>query len=130
MSFDTLRQLVYTRFDGSWSGNNVSRGYNDDFNPPSSGTWVRVTVVPFDTENANIGGTLQRTSGEIVVQCFAPVGSGDKILLDMCDEVKGIFQNAQFSGVDCYATNFVPVGESGDWFQFNANTEFKYDVYS
>ena len=129
MSFDTLRKAVIDQFDASWSGSQVSRGGNDDFDPPSSGTWVRIQVVPFGSENADVGGTLHRTIGEIVVQCFAPAKSGEKALLDMVDEVTSIFQNKTFNGVECFATSLVRVGASGDWYQFNANTEFKYDVY-
>lgn len=128
MSFDALRVAVTNRFNAEWSGSNVAYGANHDFDPPATETWVRLNVVPFDTENAAVGKDFQRTSGEIVVQCFAPRFSGEKVLNDMVDEVRDIFQNQGFSGVDCLATKLVNVGVSGDWYQFNANTEFRYDV--
>ena len=130
MSAETLRQAVVNQFDTSWSGDYVDRGSNHKFDPPGDTNWVRLQTLPFGTDNIDVGGTLQRTEGEIVVQCFAPANTGERSLLLMIDEVKSIFQNQNFEGVQCYATSTIKVGENGGWYQINANTPFQYDVYS
>jgi len=130
MSAESLRKAVVDRFDSLWSGSYVDRGSNHKFDPPVDATWVRIQTQPFGTDNIDVGGSLQRTEGEIVVQCFAPTNTGERGLLLMADEVKSIFQNQTFVGVQCYATSTIKVGESGGWYQVNANTVFQYDVYS
>lgn len=130
MSFNALRKAVYDKFDSMWTGSHVARGRNTKFDPPKGPgvTWVRISVAPFNTKNVEVGRGRQRTTGEIMVECHVPLLSGDQIFADMVDEVKAIFENTSFDGVNTFATSMVPVGEVGDWYKVNANTSFYYDV--
>ena len=87
-------------------------------------------TIEFITNNAQVGGDMQRSIGEILVQCFVPINTGEKQLNVMCDAARTIFQNQNFGGVSCFATSINRIGATGNWYQFNASTAFQYDVFS
>lgn len=132
MSFNTLREEVANQFIANWSGDltQVDYGGNNEFKPSDEVPWVRLSINVLSSINGEVGGDMQRSDGLIAVQCFVPVNTGEKLILEMVDDVVSTFQNKNFGGVKCYATNPVRVGESGNWYQYNASTVFQYDVFS
>lgn len=133
MSFEALRKAVADKFIAEWTATEITKvdfGGNQEFTPPVNGVWVRLNINPFLTENAEIGDNFQRTEGLIVVQCFAVKNTGEKELFELVDAATLLFQNQNFDSVRCYATSAIRVGESGNWYQFNASTVFQYDVFS
>lgn len=132
---DALRLAVTGRFLTLWTGAGdpivVDPGDNSGFVPPvDAASWVRVNVIEYKTENAQVGSGFQRTPGEIIIQCFVPKGTGTKQLNAMRDEITSIFQNQNFDGVSCFATSVVKVGATANWYQHNVSTVFQYDVFS
>jgi hypothetical protein len=133
MSFETLRKAVEDQFIANWTGtalSNVDHGDNQDFDPPITDKWVRLITNVISNENAEVGANFQRAIGIITVQCFAPVNNGERDLLLFVDEVSSIFQNKKFGGVSCFTTMPVRLGDTGNWYQINAKTDFQYDVFS
>ena len=139
MSFEALRQKVEMGFldgmpanfpDALLDQSNVDYGANRLFSPPLNDNWVRVVINPASTLNAEIGANFQRTRGVITVQCFAPIKEGENELNRLVDGVTRVFQNKKFGNLECYATELRRIGVSENWYQFNAVTEFKFDVFS
>jgi len=131
---DALRISVETQFADNWTATDITDetdfGDNNRFTPPQDSEWVRVITSILSTQNAEVGKDFQRSIGIITVECYAPINTGEKALNDLIDSVKTIFQNKSFGGVECFATTPVRIGERGNWYQINAKTDFKYDVFS
>lgn len=130
---EAIRIAVTTRLLQNWSGdlNLVDVGANHKFEEPVDSAWIRLTIVPYLSENAEVGAHMQRTYGEIIVQCFVPLYSGEQDINLMCDEIRTIFQNQNFDGMRCLATSTIKIGASGgNWYQQNASTRFEFDDFS
>ena len=129
---NALRQEIEQFFIANFTGNiySVDFGGNNEFTPPDKTKWYRVGVNTFETNNASVGKDHVRTNGIIQVQCFVPKNTGEKQVSEMCEEIAAIFQNKDFGSVKCFATSSLRIGVSGNWYQFNANTEFLSDKFS
>ena len=65
--------------------NNLPAGYtkslvntpNSKFTTPSDSKFLRVTVIPFNTESGAASGGYKITSGLCVIDVFYPIGSND-----------------------------------------------------
>ncbi len=58
MSFVALKKVVSDQFKNNWSATiqrYVDYGDNHNFTPPQDEEWVRLTVNPTNTENAEVG---------------------------------------------------------------------------
>lgn len=127
---EALRVSVTEHFLALWSGANVDVGGNHSYSPIDGENWVRLNIIPFRTSNVEVGTHFQRTTGEILVQCFVPINTGERAISLMDDEVINIFQNQNFDNVSCFATSVLKIGASENWYQHNVATVFQCDVFS
>ena len=97
---------------------------NVSFSPPSSGGWIRPTLLPVATKNASLG-LSKRYSGIFWIQVFAPLLSGSKLAYEIAEELEVLFSNKQFDEVVCYASEITRTGNEGKgWFQLNVKVHF------
>lgn len=109
----------------------IDLGANSDFTPPIDGLpWCRLTHTILKNDNAQIGTAFQRAIGIITVQCFTKVKTGEKVSNEILAAVGEVFQNKNFSGVECFALTPVRVGTVKNWYQVNAKIDFIYSVFS
>lgn len=133
MSVSLLRQNVNARFKDNWVATpaaEIDYGMNKRFTPKDETPWCRLAVNITSTVNAEVGTRIQRIRGFIVVQCFVPLLSGEFKVDEMLEDAKDVFENETFESIQCFETDYRSVGPSGNWFQKNALTRFKYDVFS
>lgn len=148
MSWANTQDAIITRFSANTTvpaANIAWDGFNGPtFNPPDSAVWVRpsITAVPEAvarltgvTHPGPLGlGTLVPTyrEGMIIVQHFAPRGSGQNTVQDFVDLTNAIFHRQSFGAspvVVCrdadepIRTGFDP---SDEYFQINAVIPFYY----
>jgi hypothetical protein len=82
--------------------------------------WVRFSVIP-SGRTWPMTGTKRILEGEIVVQVFAPSGSGDGTVATLADSIGTLFSKYGASGVQCDEPNAPSViGDMDGWYQINA----------
>lgn len=132
MSFDLVRQVVETKFKADWGTRTaVDFGPNSNYVPLAGADWVRITTISLDNANAELGNHMTRQVGVIVVNIFVPKNTGEKAALDHATAVRDIFQNVYLAdGLRTLATDVRAVGTQDKlWYQINAETEYRYDVF-
>lgn len=136
MSYATLRTAVEGRFSSNWTYTAIA-WQNKTFDPSNKDDlgafdinlpWVRITINNGDSDQASIeNNPLKRATGIISVQVFTNPNTGGGLSDTYVDNVAAIFEDQSFGGVICQATSKRFVGQSGDWYQVNANTTFSFD---
>ena len=88
----------------------------------SNSPWVRFNVIPFArTWPTTPAGTKRVMDGEVVVQVFAPSGSGDGTAATLADAIGTLFSKYASGGVQCHEPKApVVVGDMDGWYQINA----------
>ena len=88
----------------------------------SNAPWVRFLVIPFArTWPTTPAGTKRVMDGEVVVQVFAPSGSGDGTAATLADSIGTLFSKYASGGVQCHEPKApVVVGDMDGWYQINA----------
>lgn len=95
---------------------------------PSSGGFVRFTIINGDSGTHGMGGnTIQaRDTGIVSLQVFVPKGTGTKRSRELCDAFAAIFEHKRFNGITTYTAAVTPAGYSGDkWLQVNVTIPFR-----
>jgi len=133
MGFAATEQVIRSRFNTLWAAaqSNVQVFFDnagDDITAPENAAWVRLTVLPGDSQQVEFGMTRRwRRVGQVVVQIFVPAASGTGLALELGDTVRDIFEGLTVSGVIFRATALNRVGLDGAWLQYNASTSFQAD---
>jgi len=100
--------------------------------PPSSGSWARVTVRHEDGFQATLsdhGGRRRfRRVGTVTVQLFTPDGDGQTLSDTLVAIVKGAFEGKSTPrSVIFRDVRVQEIGIDGIWFNCNVQADFEYD---
>lgn len=133
MSSEAIRQAVMSAFKNGWTATPQDRvlygaNRNSDFDDKEP--WIRISISEGSVQNSEVGKRFIRIRGFITVQCFVAYDAGDKAATYLTDSVRALLQNKSFSGVECSGTIARAVGQNGNWFQVNADTQFYFDDIS
>ena len=133
------RDEILGTFRTAWLADPISQDapifYWDrpDAEPPSSGSWCRITVRHARGEQATLSGeTGQREfehGGLVTVQIFAESGEGGTESDQLAAIAKNSFEGVTTSPGRVLFRNvrFNEVGQDGQWFQINVLADFEYD---
>lgn len=140
--FDTIKNLVYDRFETEWqttnartepwmTENDATDPVDADFNP-TGGAWLRLIVTEETRSQVSLGGTGSRkfeSTGRILVQCFVEFDSGTELLDTMLKIVKAIFEGVTFSGIHCFTAlpRRLEEPEPGRWHGKIMDIEYRYE---
>jgi hypothetical protein len=133
MSFADTENLIRSRFNTQWTALRPTipvfyDNAGDDVEPPENSEWVRLTVLPGDSQQVEMGRLRRwRRVGVIIIQIFVPAASGTGLAQELGDTVKQIFEGITVSSVIFRATSLNRVGLDGAWLQYNATTPFQAD---
>ncbi|MDP6698086.1 MAG: phage tail terminator-like protein [Candidatus Latescibacteria bacterium] len=139
MALTTTQTTLFTRWKAQWDTlrPNVPVAYpNVEFDPDGTSYdpdthqgWVRIGLSMGESYAAATGGTKKRyrNPGVLWVQVFTELNQGNKLALQIADDVATALRGVTVSGVVLLATSINEVGRSGPWYQVNANTRFRYD---
>jgi hypothetical protein len=123
--------VIRQRFAAQWAGVSPTIAYtfgDVKFDPPAAAPWVRLTILPGEAVQVEMGMKRRvRRTGLVVVDIFVPAGSGDGLAKSLGDAVAGIFQLRTLSGVVFRATSMERVGPDGPWVQYSASTPYQAD---
>lgn len=130
MSFDSERASIEGRFQSLWNNQTRIAFADVPFSPNTGESYVRIYVKPSADRSIELGTSLRRTFGAIIVQCFAPSPNGNAAARRMADAAFAIFRGAIFNGVICRDVTTTDVGQSGPWYQFNLAVSYWHDDVS
>jgi hypothetical protein len=123
---------IRSRFDSLWPSQfspRIPHTWGDtNYDAPEGSPWVRLTILPGQQQQAEMGQTRRfRRVGVVVVDIFVPAGSGDGQAKLMGDAVANIFLGRTVSGVIFRATSLERVQVDGAWLQYSASTPYQAD---
>lgn len=98
--------------------------------PPKSGAWARVTMEDTESDRVSLGRTARyRTDGVLIVQLFAPGGTGRQTTRALAELVIGAFRGKRTAGGVWFHREVArDVGADGPWWQTNVVIEYQYDT--
>lgn len=98
--------------------------------PPKSGTWARVTMQDTEGDRVSLGRTARyRTDGVLIIQLFAPGGTGRQTTRALAELVLAAFRGKRTAGgVWFHRERAQDVGADGHWWQTNVVIEYQYDT--
>lgn len=106
----TIAKFVRTIFD------------NEDSEPPTTGQWIRFTVVPGETVQVELGAKKRfRQFGMAVAQIYDEIGKGTKAinLLINAINTSGTFRSVSVAGVVYRTPSVLRVGRDRLFYQVN-----------
>lgn len=134
MTYTELMSTVYSHMSDNWTESAITYE-NTPYKPPVNDPWVRVSIVPFESENIAIGKTCGvRLRGLIAVQIFVRYDKGTGDAYELVDHAKEILENTTIGdSIYTYESSANVVGDSSrqlnhiesDWFQINVTTYFE-----
>lgn len=127
----TARMVAFTGIDKSRIDYSNSPAI---FKPPDKGLWCRLNIQYADSFMAGMANKpYTRIPGQIVIQCFARVRTGEKELTMLCDSLINHFAYWSSGHLECLEGSLKRVGQSdtignpsGSGFeQFNVHIRFR-----
>lgn len=135
--FADERRAIEERFTTNWGSTAPVRWENVEFVVPKNSEWVEISVDPGESHQITLQGQndgINRYPGQIVIQLFAPDGSGTQEIKTLADTAAGIFRRANFQAgssglIRCRIPWFQQVGrnEAGNY-QINVIVPYFRDV--
>jgi hypothetical protein len=90
--------------------------------------WVRFSCLAHD-RIWPMTGTKRILTGEVVVQIFAPSGSGDGAASILADSIGALFSQYASGGVQCDEPDAPTViGDQDGWYQINASIPWRAEI--
>ena len=129
MNFETINKSIRTHINHSTLGSQKIAFPNIEFtipDPPSP--FIRLSIKHGDTALLGCGlPKYQRSIGVVIMQVFVPEGQGDKLALQIVDEICTVLDNVDISTVRFQSTRVKEVGVAGGFYQLNTLTPFTSD---
>jgi len=75
-----------------------------------SSSFIKLYIDPTISLNPFLGAIKSRRVGLILMELFAPIGGGNRVIITHAEAVGDIFNNQSFSGVVCYGSNIRDIG--------------------
>lgn len=127
-----VQQAVYTRFAAQWT----STGYTFDNEvntnlDAGAASWAHVVVREAGGGQETLGGVGSRKfwrSGIIFVKLYTPIDGGVAPASTLAEQVRTIFEGANFSGVYTNNTQVRHIGPvDGRWYETMVTTAFNFE---
>lgn len=91
--YEKTAAIIETRFKNAWTDTPI-KFENVQFKQPATGTWVSITILRGDGEQASLGQTkLERQYGVVAFQVFVPENTGTRNAQRLMDKIALIFRN-------------------------------------
>lgn len=135
--FNAALMAAKAHFNASWVVGAAPRTpvhwpNQEPFLPPATGAWARFSMTFGEGRRVALGGRMDRWVGQVVVQIFAPIGTGDGAAWQLSDAVFDIFgaDRSLFTGdgrLRFWTPTARPVPGNSGWFQINVICPFQRD---
>lgn len=131
-TLNEAKEAVYLRFTDNFTGVTADRIAldNEEFNAPSAGTWVRLTVRSIARAQdtlGKVGNRRFRSTATVFVQVYTETNTGIQQSDALAKEAADIFEGVSFSGLDFRSATSRETGPDGRWYQAVVEAEFDFD---
>ena len=94
---------------------------NQKFTKPTAAHWARLTIRSQEGRPASIGGpsVRYRHDGNIILEVFAPEGTGDGRARELVDEGLAIIRGREEGGIIVWTARAIPIGVRDGWYKIN-----------
>jgi len=136
--FEDTDRAIQDRIKTQWADATTIKWPNVEFEQPKDAHWIAVHILDGGALKGSIGqgtGSLERYTGLVTCQVFAPEGKGTKTARGLADDFADIFKDAKFSSGSSGTITFdVPsirdVGrQEAGLYQINVNCPFRRDRF-
>lgn len=131
-TLNEAREAVYQRFVDNFTGVAASRITFDseDFDPPSTGSWVRLAVRSVGRTQRTLGRETNRkfrSQAVVFVQIFSEANAGTQSADALAKEAADIYEGVRFSGLAFQVASVREAGPDKRWYQMVVEADFDYD---
>lgn len=128
MSIESIRENIVSHFKNNFNGSEPIEWPNRPIEKPENGLWMRFAVSGTVEDRAELGRSGYEGTGAVIIQVFAPKGTGTKNSLVLADAVSAIFRNTVFNSITFDGVDVDLVGPSEGWHQTNVFIPFEVDL--
>ncbi|MDX8164903.1 phage tail terminator-like protein [Acinetobacter pittii] len=97
-----------------------------EFNVPKDGVWCRLAIVGGPSFISGIADKpCTRRTGNIMVQCFGRLHTGEKALTILSDALLAHFEYYSIDHLECLQGQSIFVGQDADFIQYNVSIGYK-----
>lgn len=132
MSNATEAAAIRSRFSTEWSDTTPIAWPNVSYTPTPGTAWVRLTILPADASQVELGAVGSRRfrhAGVIVVQVFVPENTGDGTVQTLAAQAAAVFRGVTVGEIRYGAPRVRTVGNDGaGWYQVNVECPYSRDT--
>lgn len=131
-TLNAAKEAIYLRFNTLYTGvaGNRITFDNEEFEEPTTGEWVRLTIRSLPGQQntlGKIGNRRFRRRAAVFVQVYTDTNTGVKQSDTLAKEAADVFEGVSFSGLDFGVASVLETGPSGRWYQSVVEAQFEYD---
>jgi len=128
MTLEQTRQAIIDRMQ-SFTGisqNRIQYPNAPDFTVPKEGLWCRLTIAGGPSFISGIADNpYTRRTGNIMIQCFDRLHTGEKALTILSDALLAHFEYFSFDDLECLNGQYINAGKDADFVQYNVIIGYK-----
>lgn len=128
MTLEQTRQVIIERMQsfGGISQERIQYPNAPGFNVPKEGLWCRLTIAGGPSFISGIADNpCTRRTGNIMIQCFDRLHTGEKALTVLIDTLLAHFEYFSFDDLECLNGQSINVGKDADFVQYNVIIGYK-----
>ncbi|WP_151828176.1 hypothetical protein [Acinetobacter oleivorans] len=128
MTLEQARQAIIDRME-SFTGiaqNRIQYPNAPGFTVPKEGLWCSLTIAGGPSYMSGIADNpCTRRTGNIMIQCFDRLHSGEKALTVLSDALLAHFEYFSIEHLECLNGQSIFVGQDTDFIQYNVSIGYK-----
>lgn len=128
MTLEETRQAIIDRMQ-SFNGiaqDRIQYPNAPGFNVPKEGLWCRLTIAGGPSFISGIADNpCTRRTGNIMIQCFDRLHTGEKALTILSDALLAHFEYFSFDYLECLNGQYINGGKDADFVQYNVTIGYK-----
>lgn len=127
MTLEQTRQAIVDRMQ-SFTGISQDRIQYPNapgFTIPKEGLWCRLSIAGGPSFTSGVADKpCARRTGNILIQCFGRVHTGEKALTILSDALLSHFEYFSFDDLECFNGQSLNVGKDADFVQYNVTFSY------
>ncbi|HCA5336796.1 hypothetical protein ACKEN5_16560 [Acinetobacter baumannii] len=128
MTLEQTRQAIIDRMQAftGISQDRIQYPNAPGFNVPTKGVWCRLTIAGGPSFISGIADNpCTRRTGNILIQCFDRLHTGEKALTVLSDALLAHFEYFSIEHLECLNGQSIYAGKDADFIQYNVSIGYK-----
>ena len=128
MNLLAIHKDVTAAFKVFWTYTSIAWP-NLKFDPSSLGEWVRLSVIPADSDQKSMGGStnVHRQYGTVLIEIFIDQDSGAHRSVELADLAINFFHTYSLGEITFGSPDTIHLGQSDGWYKKNVACDFYSD---